>query len=163
MSFLEKAKLAATGLAAKADVALANAGLTPGGGAAGTRDGDRLLRDLGVLTYQDAIGRPVPEGSRERVVAALQQLEAAGQLGTLMTSDQAPPPPPPPGAAAAAMTPPPPPGTAATAQSGSVASPPPAVSGPPPPVAEFAPTPVAEQPQTTAVTPPPPPSWATPK
>lgn len=161
MSFLEKAKLAATGIAAKADIALANAGLTPGGPAGGLRDGDRLLRDLGVLTYQEAVGRPAPAGSRERVVAALQQLEVSGQLAMLMTSDQAPPPPPPPGAAAA-MAPPPPPGAATTAQSGFETPPPPQTAVPAPPAAQFTPAPpVAEQPQTTAVAPPPPPSWAT--
>ena len=46
MSFFERAKAAATDLAAKADVAMNQAGINtpaPGGG------GDRALRDLGVL------------------------------------------------------------------------------------------------------------------
>jgi hypothetical protein len=102
MSFLEKAKLAATGLAAKADVALTNAGMNPGGpsGTGGSsRDADRLLRDLGVLTLRAANGDADP-AAQERVLGSLRQLQASGQLTTLLTSDQAPPPPPPPGSIA---------------------------------------------------------------
>src|SRR5829696_5199936 len=57
MSFLERAKAAANDLAAKADVAMTQAGIsTPGAPPGG---GDRALRDLGVLAYLEATGRGV--------------------------------------------------------------------------------------------------------
>ena len=64
MSFLERAKAAANDLAAKADVAMTQAGIstpgTPGGG-------DRALRDLGVLAYLEATGRGVNPAERDRL------------------------------------------------------------------------------------------------
>ena len=106
MSFFERAKAAATDLAAKADVAMNQAGIaTPGS----TGGGDRALRDLGVLAYLEATGRPPSPDDRARVIATLRELESAGRLGPLTVSPPpgaTPPPPPPPGASA---TPPPPP------------------------------------------------------
>ncbi|QIM19874.1 hypothetical protein G7075_15495 [Phycicoccus sp. HDW14] len=109
MSFFEKAKAAASDLAAKADVAMTNAGVNvPGMG------GDKALRDLGVIAWLDATGRPVADADRERVMATLRDLETQGRLGALTVSPPAPAygtPPPPPGAAAAGAAPaaPPPP------------------------------------------------------
>lgn len=127
MGFLDKAKAAANELAQKADTALASSGL---GGPGATAD--RYLRDLGVLTYLETTGRPVPEADRERVMAALRDLEQRGEIGplTLQTTVQAAAVPPPPGAAAQA--------------------PPAPQAAPPPPAA----------PATPAPPPPPPPSWA---
>ncbi len=127
MGFLDKAKAAANELAQKADTALASSGL---GGPGATAD--RYLRDLGVITYLEASGRPVPDADRDRVLAALRDLEQRGEIGslTLQTTAQAAAVPPPPGAAAPA---PPPPQPAESA--------PPPQSAPAPP-------------------PPPPPSWA---
>jgi hypothetical protein len=155
MSFLDKAKLAATGLAAKADGALSNAGLSGGAPpSSGNRDADRLFRDLGVLAYRHAQGNPSPE-AYERAFSALRQLEATGQLGNVFTSEETPPPPPPP----------PPPGAAAAA----AAPPAPGVAGQQtlPPPSSPAPTPAPSPPQSSptdsgggSVPPPPPPSWA---
>jgi hypothetical protein len=151
MSFFERAKAAANDLAAKADVAMTQAGIsTPGtsatGGGAG--GGDRALRDLGVLTYLEATGRPASADDRARLMATLHELESSGRLGPLTVTPSSfgapggpPPPPPPPGAAAAGPTPPPPP-------------PPPGSYGTPPPPSADQPTPPGSTP------PPPPPSWA---
>ena len=78
MSFFERAKAAASDLAAKADVAMSNAGIAvPGVGS------DRALRDLGVVAWLDATGRPVSDADRERVMATLRELESSGRLGSL--------------------------------------------------------------------------------
>jgi len=160
MSFFERAKAAATDLASKADVAMQQAGInTPGGGG-----GERTLRDLGVLAYLEATGRPVQSADRERLLAELRELESSGRLGPLtLTPSYAPgTPPPPPGATAAAAgmpaAPPPPP-------MGS--TPPPPASAPPPPPSAAPPAPPAsappEEPPTAppgSTPPPPPPSWA---
>lgn len=153
MSFFERAKAAATDLAAKADVAMQQAGInTPSGGG-----GDRALRDLGVLAYLDATGRPVEAADRERLMAELRELESSGRLGPLtLTPSYAPgTPPPPPGAAGTASgvpAAPPPPPTGAP-------PPPPAGATPPPPPATTAPPASPEVPP-GATPPPPPPSWA---
>lgn len=123
MSFFERAKAAANDLAAKADVAMTNAGISvPGIGP------DKALRDLGVLAWLDATGRPVDDADRQRVMATLRDLETAGRLGPL-TVTPAPgtygAPPPPPGAAAAAAT--------VTTAAGVPATPPPPPSPSPPP------------------------------
>ena len=111
MSFLERAKAAANDLAAKADVAMSQAGIstpgTPGGG-------DRALRDLGVLAYLEATGRGVNPADRDRLLATLRELESSGRLGPLTVTPAAaspppPPPPPGPGAVPPGSTPPPPP------------------------------------------------------
>lgn len=123
MSFFERARAAANDLAAKADAEMKKAGIsTPGGsgafgvGAASGAGGDQALRDLGVLAYLEATGRPASPADRERVLATLRELESSGRLGPLTVSPPAygspgaPPPPPadagptPPGS-----TPPPPP------------------------------------------------------
>jgi hypothetical protein len=168
MSFFERAKAAASDLAAKADAEMRKAGIsTPGvgvpgapGAAGGAGDGERALRDLGVLAYLEATGRPASPDDRARLVSTLRELESSGRLGPLTVT---PPtygapgaPPPPPGAAAAAATapppPPPPPPPAGTtpppADAGSTPPPPP----PPPPVPQEAPP--------GSTPPPPPPSWA---
>lgn len=154
MSFFERAKAAASDLAAKADVAMNQSGISTPGGVGG--GGDRALHDLGVLAYLEATGRPASADDRARLMATLRELESNGRLGPLTVS---PPtygspgaPPPPPG-----TTPPPPP--------------PPGSHGEPPPPpatpgyagdAPSAPTP-PPPPDTTppgSTPPPPPPSWA---
>lgn len=129
MGFLDKAKAAANELAQKADTALAGSGLGGPGASA-----DRYLRDLGVITYLEAAGRPVADADRERVLAALRDLEQRGEIGALTLQTTA----------AQASAVPPPPGAAQ-------APPPPAGATPPPP--QSAPT-------APAPPPPPPPSWA---
>jgi hypothetical protein len=159
MSFFERAKAAANDLAAKADAEMKKAGIsTPGAStgagtygapaAPGASGADRALRDLGVLAYLDATGRPASPTDRERVLATLRDLESAGRLGPLTVGPApgSPGPPPPPGAAASTSTaPPPPPG-------GSAPPPPPPGAAPPPPPQGT--TPPGSTP------PPPPPSWA---
>jgi hypothetical protein len=162
MSFFERAKAAANDLAAKADAEMKKAGIsTPGGtsvmGGAGSGDADRALRDLGVLSYLEATGRPASAQDKARVLATLHELESTGRLGRLSVSTAPGAPPPPPGAAATAAPPPPPPPPRG-------ATPPP----PPPPPAGGAPAtppaPPAAPPQSappgSAAPPPPPPSWA---
>ncbi|WP_121254851.1 hypothetical protein [Nocardioides ferulae] len=147
MGFLDKAKAAADQLAAKADTALSNSGLS--GPAAANPE--KLLRDLGVLAYLEETGRPASAEERERVLTALRGLESGGaQLNfTLHTAAPAPGTvPPPPGAGTAA--PPPPPGGYAAQAADPVAAPD-AGQAPPPPVPPAAPT----------TPPPPPPSWVT--
>jgi hypothetical protein len=130
MGFLDKAKQAANDLAAKADSALASSGLGGPGPSAG--DADRHLRDLGVLAYLEATGRPASAEDRTRILAALQSMEPAGVVSLALRTSAMPPPapsaPPPPGAAAAAgqQAPPPPPPPASE-------TPPPAAAPPPPP------------------------------
>lgn len=171
MSFFERAKAAASDLAAKADVAMSNAGVNvPGMG------GDRALRDLGVLAWLEATGRPVDAADRERVMTTLRELETAGRLGPLtVTPTQpygAPPPPPgagapppPPGAGAppppppapgAGAPPPPPPGGVSPAGDAPAGPPPGAAPDPRPPLPD-----TDEQPPSSSTPPPPPPpSWA---
>jgi predicted Rossmann-fold nucleotide-binding protein len=102
MSFFERAKAAANDLAAKADAEMKKAGIsTPGGtgvmGGAGGGAADRALRDLGVLSYLEATGRPASAEDKARVLATLHELESAGRLAA------------PPQAAPPGSTPPPPP------------------------------------------------------
>ncbi|MBM6403382.1 hypothetical protein JQN72_03885 [Phycicoccus sp. CSK15P-2] len=167
MSLFDRAKAAANDLAAKADVAMSNAGVNvPGMG------GDRALRDLGVLTWLEATGRPVSAEDRERVMTTLRELEQAGRLGPLTVAPAEPygTPPPPPGPAGAAPPPPagttpPPPPAAPPAPAGAMPArdvPPPPAPGSPADVArpdlpdDAAPPPAPP----TAPPPPPPPSWA---
>lgn len=132
MGFLDKAKAAANELAAKADTALANSGL---GGPGAAVSPEKLLRDLGVVAYLEATGRTAPEGERERLLAALGELETAGTLPALVLQTTPAPP--------AAAAPP----------AGAVPPAPGAATPPPAP-----PSPAAPPPSTT-VAPPPPPSW----
>jgi len=123
---MDKARAAATDLAAKADTALASSG-TRGQGSGG--DADRYFRDLGVLAYLEADGRSASPEERERVMETLRGMEARGAIGTLALHTAAPPPPggaapPPP---SAGTVPPPPGGTVAPAP------PPPTAPAPPPP------------------------------
>ncbi len=121
MGFLDKAKAAASELSAKADQALANSGMA--GPAATGKQADRYFRDLGVLAYLEATGRPVDAGDRARVFEALQGLEGQGAIGSFALQTAAPPPP---GAVASGYVAPPPPGAGGQ---GTPSAPPP----PPPP------------------------------
>lgn len=136
MGFLDKAKAAATELGAKAETALSDAGLT---GPSGGPPPDRLFRDLGVLAYLDATGRPAEAAERERILAALRDAESQGAVRNLALQTAAP----------AAGTVPPPPGAAQ--------------QPPPPPGAGGQPEPPQSSPYSAggqAAPPPPPPSWA---
>ena len=84
MSFFERAKAAATDLAAKADAAMQQSGMMPpgGGSGGGHGGGDRALRDLGVIAWLEATGRPVSAEDKARVMESLRSLETAGQLGS---------------------------------------------------------------------------------
>lgn len=190
MGFLDKAKAAASELAAKADEALTNVGAA--GPSAGGKQAERFFRDLGVLTYLAESGRESDAAERVRVLDALRGIEAQGGIPSfaLQTAPPPPPgavaggyaaPPPPPAAAGAApphggsAPPPPPPAPSwahpqqSTAQP--PAPPPPAPAHPepaaadhvapaPPPPAPAAPAPTVPNPP-APVPPPPPPSWAT--
>jgi len=94
---MDKARAAASDLAAKADSARAS-------GSGG--DTNRYLRDLGVLAYLEACGRPAPSEERERVMDALKGMEARGAIGPLTLQTAVPPPA---GAQSAPTTPAPPP------------------------------------------------------
>ncbi|NHA68545.1 hypothetical protein, partial [Phycicoccus flavus] len=129
MSFFDRAKAAANDLAAKADVAMTNAGIDANIG--GGPSPNKALRDLGVLAWLEATDRPVDPADRERVLDTLRELELSGRLGPLTVS---PPetrhdaPPPPTGAAATAA--------ATGSAAGMPAAPPPPPTGgtaPPPP------------------------------
>lgn len=122
--FLDKAKAAASDLAAKADNALNNAGM------AGGPDPATLYVDLGRMTYDEHAGRPVDPAARARVIDALTALD---QQGKLAPQAAAPGPPPPPGAAAAPPPPAPPPAPDATAAPPPPAAPEPPSATPPPP------------------------------
>ena len=170
MSFFDKAKQAATEMAAKADQAMANAGLAGGTGglsAGGSREADGVLRDYGLIMWRETHGQPVDPGDRERVLGVLQGLESAGALTQLQvnTGRQAG------GSLFGGPTPtapPPPPGVAQQASAGSSGTgswdqapppPPPTGSAPPPPPPPAAPQPPGESGGGTAP-PPPPPSWS---
>lgn len=162
MSFFDKAKQAATEMAAKADQAMANAGLAGGTGgmsAGGSRETDAVLRDYGLIRWREAHGQAVDPADRERVLGVLQGLESAGALTHLRVNTGMPTssslfggptptaPPPPPGAAASPPPPPPPAGTPAQSPS------------PPPQAQPDSPEPPSQSGGGTAP-PPPPPSWA---
>ncbi|WP_024285891.1 hypothetical protein [Cellulomonas sp. KRMCY2] len=160
MGFLDKAKAAASDLAAKADTALGSSGLTGGPKPAGAGDVDRYFHDLGVLTYLEASGRPADPADRARVMTNLQELDSSGAIRSFALHT-APPPapgmagavPPPPGMAG---TTPPPPGMA-----GTTPPPPFGAGGPPSPEPPQAPAPVPQAPPAAPVAAPPPPSWMT--
>ncbi|HEY0950507.1 MAG TPA: hypothetical protein VGD85_09915, partial [Nocardioides sp.] len=105
MGFLDKAKAAANELAAKADTALANSGL---GGSGAAVSPEKLLRDLGVIAYLEAAGRPAPDGERERIVAALSEHERTGSLPALVLQTTPAPPAAAPAPPATGTVPPPP-------------------------------------------------------
>ena len=94
MGFLDKAKAAAMDLQQKADTAMSNSGLmggnamgSPGGGGSGSSSAaaDRLLRNLGVLTYLNASGRPGATEDYHRIMDELRGLEASGGLNLTLT------------------------------------------------------------------------------
>ncbi len=92
MGFLDKAKAAASDLAAKADTALNNAG---------GPDPAALFVDLGRMTYDEHVGRPVDADAKARLLTELTTLDQQGRLAQAQAQAPAAPPPPP-GAAAAA-------------------------------------------------------------
>lgn len=101
MGFMDKARAAASDLAAKADTALANSGL----GAPGAGEANKYFHDLGVLTFLTESGRPASAEDRERVMAALREMDARGAIASFaLQTAAAPPPPPPPLVAATSRT-----------------------------------------------------------
>src|SRR5450759_4796910 len=133
MSFLDKAKAAANVVAAKADTALGSSGM--GGPKASAGDADAYFRDLGVLAYLEANGRPADPQEHQRVMTTLQEMDARGAIPSF----------------ALHTAPPPPPGTGGMAgQTGQ--------GGFPPPPGGAAPQPPAP-PAAPSTPPPPPPSW----
>lgn len=155
MGFLDKAKAAAQDLQQKADVAIANSGLMGGAPMGGGPSGpggpaDRLLRDLGVLTYLNAVGRPGPAADYQRIMEQLRALDGTGGLN-LNLSPAAP------AGYGAPGAPPPPPGAAAAAAA-AAAAPPPPMAAPPP--AGAAPAPMAAPPSAGVAPPPAPPAPA---
>ena len=167
MGFLDKAKAAATDLAAKADTALNQSGLA-GNTATNSKMSESQLRDLGVVAYLNATGRTVPPGEEERLVGALSAQEQQGELRTFAMATATPPPP---GSIASGQAAPPPPmSSAGPASAGPPPPPPPppgmaAATPPPPPPAPSAVPPVTPMAPASAnppapapgITPPPPP------
>jgi hypothetical protein len=139
MGFLDKAKAAANDLAAKADTALGSSGMG-GPKAPGGAEADTYFRDLGVLAYLEAKGRPSDPDEHLRVMTALQEMDTRGAIPSFALHTAPPPPPgtaaagsqsgfPPQPGAAGSPAPPPPPGGATPQQQAPAASP----STPPPP------------------------------
>ena len=95
MGFMDKAKEAADDL--KASFASTE-----------VRDSEQAYRDLGMLAYLTATGRPIDEADRQRVVNTLWAIEQQGKMPAfrLLTSAPPPPPPPPPVPQAPAPMPP---------------------------------------------------------
>ncbi|KGM15166.1 hypothetical protein N867_11205, partial [Actinotalea fermentans ATCC 43279 = JCM 9966 = DSM 3133] len=104
MGLLDKAKAAASDLAAKADSAMSNMSSTATGGPR-PADLDKYFRDLGVLTYLEASGRPADAAERDRVLTTLRDLDGQGAIRSFALQTT---PPPAPGMAGAPVTPPPP-------------------------------------------------------
>ncbi|NLI17475.1 MAG: hypothetical protein GX427_01495 [Actinomycetales bacterium] len=155
MGFLDKAKAAANELAAKADTAMAGAGISVPGLSGG--EADKYFRDLGVLAYLQATGRDAFPAEHDRIMATLRDLESRGQIPSMALKTTPPVAPPPPGQAWGGATPPPAPGYAPPPAPGYAAPPPPGAVVPPAPSAPTAPPPAPEAPRPAA---PPPPSWA---
>jgi hypothetical protein len=142
MGFLDKAKAAANDLAAKADTALGSSGMG-GPKAPSSGEADTYFRDLGVLAYLEADGRPADPDEHLRVMTALQDMDKRGTIPSF----------------ALHTAPPPPPGTAA-AGSQSGFPPPPGAAGSPVPPPPGGATPQQQAPAASTPTPPPPPpSW----
>ncbi len=143
VGFLDKAKAAANDLAAKADSALGSAESSLAGGAS-PKQAEPMIRDLGVIAYLEATGRPLADADeqRRRCVEGIQTIESQTTLNLQMTSAA-----------------PPAPGTTTGAPPGPTAAPPPPASAapPPPPGANAAPpAPPAPAPPSQAAPPPPP-------
>ncbi len=102
------------------------------------RDSEQAYRDLGMLAYLTATGRPIDEADRQRVVNTLWAIEQQGKLPAfrLVTSPPPPPPPPPPVPRRRRRCPPPPMPQQAAPAPRRRAAPPPA---PPQPAAPPAP------------------------
>ena len=147
MGFLDKAKAAATDLAAKADTALSQASASFSGGG----DGERLLRDYGLMTWREQQGQPVDAAEATRVREALRALENEGRLRDLQLQTTPAPPPPPPGGF---QSPPPPGGFQSPPPPGGSPSPPPPSQGQP---GQYADTPESTPGPTGGSVPPPPP------
>ncbi|MFV0317815.1 MAG: hypothetical protein ACK5O2_12745 [Microthrixaceae bacterium] len=149
MGFLDKAK-------AMADQAMNSAESAMAGGA-NPKQADPMLRDLGVLAYLEATGRPAPDADaqRQRCIEGIQAIEGQTQLNLQMSSAPPPAPGTNTGAAPAAPAAAPPPPAAAPPP------PPGAAQAPPPPAAPAAENPPAQNPPAanppTAAAPPPPP------
>ena len=159
MGFLDKAKAAASDLAAKADSALNSSG-AGGPKPPGAGDVDKYFHDLGVLTYLEASGREADAAERDRVMGVLRDLDAGGAIRSFGLHTTPPPAPgmsgavPPPPGMAGATPPPPMPGMGS-------ATPPPPMPGMGAPAAPPAPAEAAPPAPAAPVTPPPPPSWMT--
>ena len=141
MGFMDKAKEAADDL--KASFASTE-----------VRDSEQAYRDLGMLAYLTATGRPIDEADRQRVVNTLWAIEQQGKLPAFRLVTSPPPPPPPPPVpqapvpqAPAPMPPPPMPQQAAPAPA--APPPPPAPPVPPQPAAPAG-SPGASQPADAA-------------
>ncbi len=161
MGFLDKAKAAAGDMMAKADTALAGAGLG-GPGSAGASDSGSYVRDLGVIAYLESQGRPAPTGERDRIIAALAHLEGSGASVDLRLRTVGAPPPGTPGGVGYA---PPPPGAGHVPPADHSRMPSEAPQAPPqPPQPPQYPQPHQETapppPSPPTAPPPPPPSWA---
>ena len=143
MGFLDKAKAAATDLAAKADTAFGSASFG-GPKASGGGHADRYFHDLGVLAYLEANRRPADPEEHRRVMTALQEMDARGAIRSF----------------ALHTSPPPPPGASGAGSQGGFPPPPGAASSPVPPPPGGA-APQSQAPPTAATPPRPPPSWMT--
>jgi len=143
MGFLDKAKAAATDLAARADTALGSSSLG-GPKPSGSGDADRYFHDLGVLAYLEANGRPADPEEHLRVMTALQEMDARGAIRSFALHTSSPPPP----------------GTSGAGSQGGFPPPPGAAGSPVPPPPGGA-APQSQAPPAAATPPPPPPSWMT--
>lgn len=84
MSFFERARVGYESLAGRADTAFDSATASKELG-----DIDQHYRDLGVLAYLSATGRPADGGAQERLLQALRAMEQRGAIRdfTLQTSE----------------------------------------------------------------------------
>ena len=127
MGFMDKAKEAADDL--RASFASSE-----------VRDSEQLYRDLGMLAYLTATGRPIDEADRQRLMSGLWAIEQAGKLPAFRLVTAATPPPPPP-AQPAPPVPPAPPAPAAAPVPPAPAAPPAPPTPPQPPPAPEPPAP----------------------
>jgi hypothetical protein len=82
MGILDRAKHAADGLRQ--------------GFSGDARESEQQYRDLGMLAYLTATGRPIDEADRQRLISALWATEQGGRLPAFRLVTSAPPPAPPP-------------------------------------------------------------------
>lgn len=109
MNFFDRAQSGYDRLAGRADELWERTGQQPVG------DVDRHYRDLGMLAYLAATGRPVDEGVRAQLVEVLRAMEERGAIRDFPLATQeglagpagGPPPPPRPGGSDGVPTPPP--------------------------------------------------------